>query len=73
MVRYGMLTRNEAIELVKAKDGKLDPRSVREFCGFVGYTETEFWKVIDKFYSRDLFEKNAFGEWVLKNPVWNDK
>ena len=73
MIRYGMLTRDEAIDLVKARDGKLDPRSVREFCEFVGYTEAEFWSIMDKFYNRDLFEKNAFGEWSLKEPVWKQK
>ncbi|MBQ2873137.1 MAG: N-acetyl sugar amidotransferase [Bacilli bacterium] len=71
MIRYGMLTREEAIELVKERDGNLDPRSVREFCEFVGYTESEFWNIMDKFYNKDLFEKNSFGEWVLKKPIWN--
>lgn len=70
MIRYGMLSRDDAIDMVRARDGQLDPRSVREFCEFVGYTETEFWSIIDKFYNKDLFEKNPFGEWVLKNPIW---
>ncbi len=70
MVRYGMLTRDEAIAQVKAHDGKLDPLCVRDFCAFYGYTETEFWTVVDKLYNKDLFDKNERGEWVLKNPVW---
>lgn len=65
MVRYGMLTREEAIQLAKEHDGQLDPWSVRDFCEFVGYTEGEFWKIIDRFYNRTLFEKNSIGEWVL--------
>ncbi len=73
MVRYGMLTREEAIELVKARDGNLDPRSVREFCSFVGYTEPEFWRVIDRLYNRDLFELDSLGKWVLKDPIWKQK
>ena len=73
MVRYGMLTRDEAVELVKEKDGKLDPRCVREFCQFVGYTETEFWNIMDKFYNRDLFEKSSNGDWILKHPIWEEK
>ena len=69
-VRYGLLTRAEACELVKQHDHKLDVRSVHEFCEFFGYRDSEFWKIVDKFYHLDLFEKNRFGEWVLKNPVW---
>lgn len=69
-VRYGMMTREEAVETVKKKDHALDPRSVRDFCEFCNYSEKEFWGIIDKFYNRDLFEKNRYGEWILKNPVW---
>ena len=69
-VRYGLINRHEAIELVKKHDAFLDPLCVRDFCEFCGYSETEFWSIVDKFYNRDLFEKNDFGEWILKNPVW---
>lgn len=70
-VRYGLMTREEAVEKVMLHDGNLDERSIREFCNFVGYTETEFWNIIDKFYNKDLFEKNDFNQWVLKEPIWN--
>lgn len=71
-VRYGLLTREEAKQVVKERDHALDMKCVEDFCDFVGYTETEFWAIIDKFYNRDLFKKNEFGQWVLINPVWED-
>ena len=71
-IRYGMMTREEAIPVIKERDGKLDPLCVRDFCNFCGYTETEFWAIMDKFYNRDLFEKNDYGEWVLKHPIWEE-
>lgn len=70
MVRYGMISRDEAIKLVKDHDGKLDPLCVRDFCEFCGYTETEFWNIVDKLYNEDIFEKNDLGQWILKNPIW---
>ena len=69
-VRYGLMTREEAVEAVRLHDAKLDNRCVRDFVEFVGYSETEFWSIVDKFYNRDLFEKNEMGEWKLKNSVW---
>ena len=69
-VRYGYMSREEAVKLVRDHDSKLDPLCVRDFCEFCGYTETEFWRIIDSFYNRDIFEKDSTGEWVLKNPVW---
>ena len=67
-----MMTREEAIPIIKERDGKLDPLCVRDFCDFCGYTESEFWAIMDKFYNRDLFEKNEYGEWQLKHPIWEE-
>ena len=72
-IRYGLMTREEAIPIIKERDGALDPLCVRDFCEFCGYTESEFWAIIDKFYNTDLFEKNEYGEWVLKDPIWAQK
>lgn len=69
-VRYGMITRDEAVELVKQHDHALDPLAVRDFCEFCGYTETEFWNIVDRLYNTDLFERNSLGDWTLKEPVW---
>lgn len=69
-IRYGLITREEGIELVKRHDHKLDQRSVREFIDFLGYSQTEFYGIIDKFYNKELFIENEFGEWQLKKTVW---
>jgi len=68
------LERNiQAMKLVKEHDAKLDPKCIQDFIEFCGYTETEFWAIIDKLYNKELFEKNDCGEYVLKDPVWNHK
>lgn len=69
-VRYGMMSREEAVELVRKRDHALDPICVRDFCMFTGYSESEFWRIMDGFYNPDLFIKDEFGAWVLKHPVW---
>lgn len=66
MVRYGMITREKAFELVKEHDHALDPLSVRDFCDFLGYSEKEFWEIIDGMYNKELFKKNVLRKWVLK-------
>lgn len=68
-IRYGLMTRDAAIELVNKRDHDLDSRSVADFCKFLGYSDTEFWSIIDSFYNRDIFEKDDIGRWVLKNPL----
>lgn len=65
-VRYGLMTRDKAMRLAKEHDGNVDPLCVRDFCEFCGYTEEEFWKIIERFYNTDLFELDEFGKWILK-------
>ena len=67
------MTREEAIPLLRGRDGALDPLCVRDFCEFCGYTETEFWRIVDGFYNPELFRRDEYGRWVLKEPIWEQK
>lgn len=69
-VRYGMMTREEAIRIVRERDHALDQRCIREFCDFCGYREAEFYEILDRLYNRDIFHKDGFGRWGLKHPIW---
>ena len=69
-VRYGLLDRQSAIDIVKEGDHNLDQKCVQDFCNLVGYKESEFWSIVDRFYNRELFIKDEFGKWILKHPVW---
>lgn len=68
-IRYGLITREEAVELVKKHDHKLDQKALEDFCNFLGYSIKEFWDIVDKFYNRNIFEKNEAGQWTLKEPI----
>lgn len=70
-IRYGIIDRETGIQLVKKYDHKVDQRAIQEFCEFLGYRLTEFYSIVEQFYNTDLFEKNKFGEWQLKKPIWN--
>ena len=68
-IRYGMMSREEAVDLVNKHDHDLDAQCVRDFCEFLGYSEKEFWSIVDGFYNKDLFEKDSFGTWTLKKGL----
>ena len=58
----GSITREEAKQLVKEHDHKLDVKAMRDFCAFLGYAESQFWAILqDKFYNPELFEKKNLG------------
>lgn len=67
-IRYGLLTREQGIELIEKHDPNLDMKCAYDFCQFYGYTIPEFSAIVDKFYNKDLFKKEGFG-WKLKEPV----
>lgn len=72
-IRYGLMSREEAIRIIKERDHALDPKSVEDFCDFCGYTKAEFWNIIDKFYNKEIFQKDEFGRWGLKTPIWKEE
>jgi N-acetyl sugar amidotransferase len=68
-IRNNDLTRKEALEIVKERDGQFDPKHKREFCDFIGITEEEFDQVADTFVNTDIFTKKD-GKWVLKEEPY---
>jgi len=69
LIRYGLLNRDEAVEIVKKHDHDLDPKCIQDFCSFLGYSERAFWDIIDGFYNEEIFIKDKNGQWVLRTPL----
>lgn len=72
-VRYGLLTREQAVQLAEERDHNVDPKIVEDFCDFTGMTIKEFYEALDKLYNKDLFEKNEFGQWRLKKEFIEER
>ncbi len=68
-IRSRKITREEGIKFVKEHDHKLDQKMLDDWLAFTGYTNKEFWDIVEKFWNRDIFEKSD-GLWKLKDPVW---
>ena len=66
-IRSSRIIRNEALKLVEEHDHKLDPKALKDFLDFTGYSEEEFWKITERFINKDIWEKVGDHEWKLKN------
>ena len=64
----GLLTREQAIELVKKYDGKCSPTYIEKFCNYIGISNEEFWKTTEKFRGL-MWKKDKNGDW--KNAIWD--
>jgi len=71
-IREGVMSRNEAIDLVEKHDGKCGELFIEEFCKYIDITVDEFWSHMDKHVNKKLFYKNAFGKWIPKFKVGDD-
>ena len=73
-IRKGRMTREEAIELVKERDGILPPREyVQHFCKRVGISEREFWETLERFRNKDIWYKDSEGKWQLNGWIGGKK
>ena len=63
----GLLSRDEAIELVKKYDGKCSSDYIEKFCNYISITTEEFWTTAEKFRG-NMWKKDDNDEW--KNSVW---
>lgn len=68
-IRAGLATREEMIPKVKKYDKILDQGIIDNFCEFVHMSPREFWKIMDKWYNRELFTQDIDGVWHEKFEV----
>ena len=47
-IRAGVMSREEAVELVEKRDANLDQKILDDFTSFVGISTKDFWKIADK-------------------------
>ena len=68
-IRFGRMGRVQGIKLVEKYDGKCSEALVNDFCKYLEITKEEFWKVVDSYTNKDIFEKDNRGQWRLKFKV----
>lgn len=66
MVRFKLIDRDKAIELVKKYDGKCAEKYIKSFCAYLGITEDEFWRVAESYRNKSVWGKDENGKYYLK-------
>ncbi len=68
-IRYGRISREEGIKIVERFDGICDEKIIEDFCRYLEIEKSEFWKVVDSFVNKDLFEFIEVGKYKPKFKV----
>ena len=63
-IRYGKMTREKGIELIKKHEGKIPQKYLKEFLNAAAITMNEFEEICDKFTSKELFQTDQDGKLV---------
>lgn len=75
-IRYGRITRDEGIELVKNNEGKIPKKYLNEFLKYADITIQEFHDICDSFTNKEIFVVNDDGS-IKKdsenNPILKNK
>lgn len=67
-IRKGLISREEAVNLVLKHDHKLDQRALDDFLSLLGYSTKQFWEIVEKFWNREIFERRD-DLWFRKENV----
>jgi N-acetyl sugar amidotransferase len=65
-VRYGKISREEALDLVHKYDGRCSERYIRKLCNYIDISLEEFWEHAGRHRNLDLWQLDNQGEWQLR-------
>lgn len=69
-IRWGYLTRENALEKARKYDGYCTPEYTQRFAEYIGMTWDEFWKVAESFRNLSIWGRGEDGNW--QNILWEN-
>jgi N-acetyl sugar amidotransferase len=63
-IRAGRLTREQAIEHLRARGDETPWDDIRAFCAYLGIDAREYWRILEGFRDRGLWTRRG-GKWVI--------
>lgn len=69
-IRYGRITREDGLKLVKQYEGKIPTKYLSEFLNEADITEEEFYNICDNFTNKKLFKTDEDGN-LIKDSAHN--
>lgn len=60
---------DEGIELIKEHDHQLDERVLDDFLDMTGYTDREFWEIVESHRNEDIFDESFDDSMTMPRPV----
>jgi hypothetical protein len=58
------MNRCDGVKIISKYDGEYRKKDVADFCRFIGISEILFWRTVDKFVNRKLFQRTRTGKYA---------
>ncbi len=69
-IRNKKMTRSRAIKIICKNFNNIKPKEdIKNFCKFTNISQAEFDKFAEKFRNKNIWKKNKFGNWEIKNFI----
>lgn len=59
----------EGVELIRQHDHKLDEEILDDFLDFTGYSDREFWEIVEKHRNEEIFDESFLKSGTVPKPV----
>lgn len=59
----------EGIELIRKHDHKLDEKILEDFLDFTGYSDREFWEIVESHRNKEIFDESFFESGTIPQPI----
>jgi N-acetyl sugar amidotransferase len=63
------ITIEEGIELIREHDHKLDEQILDDFLDFTGYSDREFWEIVEHHRNEEIFDESFLESGTIPKPV----
>ena len=73
-IRKGRLSREDAVKLVRERDGLKPPKEyIEAFCKQIDITVEYFWEIAEKFRNPAIWKKDENGQWYIEGWIGGNK
>ena len=60
----GYIDREEGVRLVNKYDGKPPKKAIKKYLEYSGFSDDEFWEIVDSFTNKDIFKCDENGKFL---------
>jgi N-acetyl sugar amidotransferase len=71
-IRNGRMTREQAVDLVRAAGEELPRNEIADFCSYVGISEKRFFEIAESFRNKDIWKQGKDAKWRLEGFLVDD-